>query len=397
MKVKAKKRKLLYFDCFSGISGDMLLGALLDLGVPCSVVENQLKKLKVKAFKIKTAKVKRDGITATKLQVRISESHVKRNFSDIRKIIEKSGLDDGIKKKSIEIFKKLFAAEAKVHGKKAHQIHLHEMGAIDAIVDIVGASVALKEIGADEIYSSPINVGKGFVKCEHGTFPVPAPATAELLKSIPVYSYGEKAELATPTGAAIISAWATQFNELPEMQIEQTGYGAGSKILKSHPNLLRVFLGTSSEEFASSTTIIETTLDDMNPQNYGYLMDTLFREGALEVFYTNVQMKKNRPGILVTVICKEEKAGSIIEHLFKETTTIGIRCRTDRRYELQREIKKIKTKYGTIRLKLSFLNGKVTQVSAEYDDCLRAAKRYRVPLKEVQFESLKTFKNLKKE
>lgn len=396
MKGKRKKQKLLYFDCFSGISGDMILGALLDLGVPRSIVENQLKKLKVKTFKLRTTKVKRDGITAMKFHVEVSESHVKRNFSNIRKIIENSGLDDGVKKKSIEIFKKLFVAEAKVHGKKPHQIHLHEMGAVDAIVDIVGACVALKEIGADEIYSSPINVGKGFVKCEHGTFPVPAPATAELLKSIPVYSYGEKAELATPTGATIISSWATQYTDLPEMKIERTGYGAGSKILKSHPNLLRVFLGTSSEEFPASTTIIETTLDDMNPQNYGYLMDTLFREGALEVFYTNVQMKKNRPGILITVICKEEQVSRIIEHLFKETTTIGIRCRTDRRYELQREIKKIKTKYGTIRLKLSTLNGEVTQVSAEYDDCLRAAKKHGIPLKKIQFEALRSFKNLKK-
>ncbi len=394
--VRAKKGKLLYFDCFSGVSGDMLLGALLDLGVSHSSIEKQLKKLKIKTFKISTRKIKRDGITATKFHVQVSESRTKRNFSDIKKIIEKSTLGDTVKKKSIEIFKKLFIAEAKVHGKKPHQIHLHEMGAIDAIVDIVGACVALKEIGADEIYSSPINVGKGFVKCEHGTFPVPAPATAELLKGIPVYSYGEKAELATPTGAAIVSAWATQFDELPEMMIERTGYGAGSKELKSHPNLLRVFLGTSFEKYATNTTIIETTLDDMNPQNYGYLMDTLFRTGALEVFYTNVQMKKNRPGILVTVICKEEKAPAIIKLLFKETTTIGIRCRTDRRYELQREIKKIKTRYGTIRLKLSTLNGEVTQVSAEYEDCLGAAKKYRVPLKEIQFEALRIYKNLKR-
>jgi uncharacterized protein (TIGR00299 family) protein len=288
-------------------------------------------------------------------------------------------------------------AEAKVHGKKPHQIHLHEMGAIDAIVDIVGACIALKAIGADIITFSPVNVGKGFVKCEHGTFPVPAPATAELLKGRQIYSYGEKAELATPTGAAILSTWATQQREFPEMIIEKTGYGAGSKKLKSHPNLLRVFLGTSSEGSPAFTTIIETTLDDMNPQNYGYLMERLFRIGALEVFYTNVQMKKNRPGILVTVICKEDTAPKIMKHLFKETTTIGIRYRTDRRFELEREMNMVKTKYGTIRLKSSTLDGEVTQVSAEYDDCLRAAKKFRVPLKEVQFEALKTFKSLKKE
>lgn len=388
-------KKILYFDCFSGISGDMLLGALIDLGVPSSTIEKHLKKLNLKTFKTRTQKVKRGGLSATKFHVQISEHRIKRKFSDIKNLIEKSKLDNDIKDKSMEIFKKMFVAEAKVHGRKPHQIHLHEMGAVDAIVDVVGACAALKEIGADEILSSPINVGKGFVTCEHGTFPVPAPAAAELLRGTPVYSFGENAELTTPTGAAIISTWATRFMELPEMVIEQTGYGAGSKKLKSHPNLLRVFLGSSTHAFPSITTIMETTLDDMNPQNYGYLMNSLFRVGALEVFYTNVHMKKNRPGILITIICKEEKVPEITDLIFKETTTIGIRCRTDRRYELERDIKKVKTKYGTIRLKCSAYDGNVTQVSAEYEDCLRAAKKFDIPLKEVQFEALRTFRNLK--
>lgn len=373
----------------------MLLGALIDLGVPLSTIENQLKKLNIKAYKISTRKVKKEGISSTKFHVQIPESPIKRKFSDIKNLIENSRLDNDIKKNSIIIFKKMFVAEAKVHGTKSYQIHLHEMGAIDAIVDIVGACAALQKIGADEILSSPINVGKGFVTCEHGTFPVPAPATTELLRGIPIYSYGESAELATPTGAAIISTFATQFTGLPEMVIEETGYGAGSKELKSHPNILRVFLGKSLHGFPSCTTIIETTLDDMNPQNYGYIMDSLFKIGALEVFYTNVQMKKNRPGILITIICKEEQRPKIIDHLFKETTTIGVRSRIDQRYELEREIEKVKTRYGTIRLKVSTHDGKIAHVSAEYDDCLRAAKKFMIPLKEVQFEALKIFKNLK--
>jgi len=387
---KTDYKNVLYFDCFSGISGDMVLGALVDLGVPLSFLKKELKKLRLRSFSLKARNVKMDGIRATKIDVLIPEHKGKRSFREIERIIERSGVQDDIKERSISIFKKMIGAEAKVHGKSAASVHLHEMGAIDAIVDVVGSCIALNSIGADEIISSPINVGGGFVRCDHGVFPVPAPATSEILKGIPLFSSGEE-ELATPTGAAIITSFASRFIPIPGIEVEKIGYGAGSRQLRSHPNLLRVFLGRVGAASEKKVTVIETTIDDMNPQIFGHLMETLFKKGALEVFSTNVLMKKNRPGILVTVICDNEDLERITGIIFIETTTIGVRFRQEDRCELERNFEHVKTKYGKIRMKVSLFNGRVSQATPEFDDCVQAARKFKVPLKEVQQAAISTY------
>ncbi|MEW5806528.1 MAG: nickel pincer cofactor biosynthesis protein LarC [Acidobacteriota bacterium] len=391
-------RKILYFDCFSGISGDMLLGALIDLGIPFSYLKKELNKLKLTSLSLAARKVKRDGISATKFDVFMvrrkgpKQDKGGRNLSEISKIIERSSLEKEIKDRSIGIFRKMIEAEAKVHMVPGSKMHLHEMGAIDAIVDVVGACIAFKRIGVDEILSSPINVGRGFARCEHGIFPIPAPATMEILKGVPIYSRGDEAELTTPTGASIISSFASRFLPIPEMEAEKVGYGAGSRELKSHPNLLRVVMGRARIGSGGMVSVIETTIDDMNLQIFGYLMETLFKNGALEVFYTNVIMKKNRPGILVTVICSHQDRDKLIGILFRETTTIGVRFRNENRQELERRIETVQTRFGKIRVKKSFFDGKVSQASSEYDDCAKAARRHNAPLKEVQQEALKKAK-----
>ncbi len=388
---KSDRKKILYFDCSSGISGDMILGAFIDLGVSLPVLKKELRKLKIGSFTIKERTMKKNGIRATKFDVHITESKRERNFGEIRRIIEKSSIDDDVKERSISIFKKMFAAEAKVHGMSMSRIHLHEMGAIDAIVDVVGSCIAFKKTGAQDVFCSPINVGSGFVRCDHGTFPVPAPATSELLRDIPIYSFGDAGELTTPTGAAIISSLASRFIPLPMIEIEKAGYGAGSRQLKSHPNILRVFLGTTEFALQKTVTIIETTIDDMNPQIFGHLMDTLFRGGALEVFSAHIMMKKNRPGILLTVISKDDDADRLIGIIFRETTTIGVRFRKEERHELERKIENVRTRFGTIRVKVSFFKGSISQVTPEYEDCVRIAQKMKIPLKDVQQEVISRY------
>ncbi len=389
---RSEHKKVLYFDCSSGISGDMILGALTDLGVSLAFLEKELQKLKIRSFTLKTRTMKKNGIRATKFDVHITESKHERNLGEIRRIIEKSSIDEDVKKQSIIIFKKMFAAEAKVHGMSISKIHLHEMGAIDAIVDVVGSCIALKKIGAQKVFCSPINVGSGFVRCDHGTFPVPAPATSELLHGVPIYSFGDAGELTTPTGAAIISSFASQFILLPMIEVDKVGCGAGSRQLRSHPNILRVFFGTTESAPQKTVTVIETTIDDMNPQIFGHLMDTLFKEGALEVFSANVMMKKNRPGIHITVICADDDADRFIGTIFKETTTIGVRFRKEGRHELERKIEKVRTRFGTIRVKVSFFKGSISQVTPEYEDCVRIAQSKKIPLKDVQQEVIAKYK-----
>ncbi len=392
----------LYFDCFSGISGDMLLGSLLDLGLSLEALSSELSKLKVKNFTLSAKKVLKSGIAATKFDVQIGHEHVPRNFFDIERIIQVSDLSQTVREKAIGIFKRLAEAEAKVHGSTLQEIHFHEVGAVDAIVDIVGACIALELMGVRTILASPLNVGSGFVESAHGTLPVPAPATAELLKGIPIYSNQVCGELVTPTGAAIISAFSQGFGTLPKLKIGKIGYGAGTKEIKGFPNVVRVLQGELLEEedltetagTDSRVVVIETNIDDMNPQIYGYLQEKLLALGALDVFAYPVQMKKNRLGILLTVVTSCDQFEAVSGLIFGETTTIGIRYHETKRRVLKRETEFLESEYGKVGVKVSRMNGKIVNFSPEFEDCCQAAEKHHVPYKWVQSSIVQQFMNL---
>ena len=381
---------ILYFDCFSGISGDMTLGALVDAGVSLRELGNRLSQIPIKGYKLKAVKVKRAGISATKVDVILkseagSEKLELKRWKDIKKIVETSKLPPQIKNKGLLIFKRLFEAEARVHGGKYDTVHLHELGAIDCIVDIFGTLIGLDILGIKKIYSSPVNLGSGTIKTEHGIMPVPAPASIELLKGIPVYSSDIKFELTTPTGAVLISSLSSGFGPLPEMNVIKTGCGAGNKNFKGSPNVLRLFIGNEVKNKKSDDeiTVVETNIDDMNPEVYEYVMEKLFKAGALDVFLTQIIMKKGRPAVKLTVLCEEIKKEKVISIILKETTSIGLRFYNAGRKVLQREIKKVKTKYGVIRVKESRLGDEIVKVSPEYEDCKKIAKKFDIPLLEV--------------
>jgi uncharacterized protein (TIGR00299 family) protein len=306
-------------------------------------------------------------------------------LTEIRTIISAAAISEAAKKTAIAIFEALGAAEAKIHSVPIESIHFHEVGAVDAIVDIICAAVGAEALGVDEIVCSPLNVGGGMVKCAHGTFPVPAPATVELLKDAPVYSSGVQAELVTPTGAAVVKILASRFATFPEMKIEKSGYGAGSREFPELPNVLRLTIGESVAAKTSSEviTVLEANLDDLNPQVFGYVMDRLLEEGALDVFGTPVQMKKNRPGMVLTVLCKPEDAGKLTQILFAETTTLGVRRRDEARQTLARRWESVRTQWGDVRIKIGSLNGTISNYAPEYEDCRRIAAEHRVPLKTV--------------
>ncbi len=379
--------KLCYLDCFSGISGDMLLGALVDAGLSPVVLENELRKLNLKDWSLSTDRVQRGGLTATKLDFKISETHHHRTWKKIRELIHASALAAPVQQRAELIFDRLAEAEAAVHGVAKDEVHFHEVGAMDSILDIVGASVAMEELGIEKIVASPLNLGSGSVKTAHGTLPVPAPATAALLKSAPVYSTGVAAELVTPTGAAVVAALAAEYGPLPRMSVSAIGYGAGSRDLTEQANVLRVFLGEQLEESRAAddptVSIIEANLDDMSPQLGGYFMEQALAAGALDVFYTPVQMKKNRPGVLLTVICPSDRVEALSEMVFQQTTTIGLRIYEARRRVLAREFVSVETPHGSVRMKVARLNGRVLNAAPEYDDCQRLAREKSVPLKQV--------------
>ena len=390
--------KVLYFDCFSGISGDMIVGSLLDLGLPFEVLDSELKKLSVKNFSIRAVKVVKSGVAATKFDVQVGHEHAHRNFAVIEKIINESDLDECVKAAAIKVFRRLGEAEATVHGTTLDQIHFHEVGAVDAIVDIVGACIGFHQLRVDQVRVSSLNVGSGVVQCAHGTLPVPAPATAELLKGVPIYSNQAVGELVTPTGAAIISSVASEFGGLPAFKIRTVGYGAGTKDIPGMPNVLRVMEGESQDardEAVPETLVgvIEANIDDMNPQCYGHLQERLLTLGALDVFATSVQMKKNRPGILLTVICPIPLEEVVIETIFRETTTIGIRQHASYRHVLARQTETVPTDFGDIRVKVSRLKGKIVNFAPEYEDCRAAAIRHNVPLKWMQSRVSQQFLN----
>ena len=378
--------KIAYLDCFSGISGDMFLGAMIDAGLDLNALKRELKKLNLKNYEIRTRRVKKHGILATKFDVIAKGRQRDASLREIIAIIGQSGLGGDVKEKSKEIFMRVAKAEAKVHGTALSKIHFHEIAAIDSIIDIVGAAIAVKKLGLERIYASPPSLGSGFVKCAHGILPVPGPATAELLKGIPVASGSARAELVTPTGAALLAVLAGEFGEMPLMKIGSIGYGAGSAEL-AHPNVLRAFIGEADSEGKSENIkLVETNIDDMNPEIYDYAMGRLFKKGALDVFLTPICMKKNRPAVKLSVLAGQSRLDDIVETIFNETSTFGVRISDVARRTLQRETVKVKTRYGAIRIKVGSLDGKLKSISPEYEDCKRAAIKYKIPLKSVYDE-----------
>ncbi len=381
--------KIAYFDCFSGASGDMILGALMDAGLGVDRLMEELSKLGLSHFEVRTEKVVKKGIGGSRAIVEIDDHHHHhhhRHLEDIEEIIGTSGLDEAVKQKSLKIFRRLAEAEAKVHRTTVERIHFHEVGAMDAIIDVVGGVAGLAAMGIERIYCSPLHVGSGTVECAHGILPVPAPATAELIKGRPFYSTGVVGELLTPTGAAILTTLSSDFGPFPAMSMEEIGYGAGTSEVDI-PNLLRVFIGEAGEDLLGyekeRITVIETNIDDMNPQLYDHLIAGALEMGALDVFLTPVQMKKNRPGTLVTVTCQPQMMHRLTEFILRETTTIGLRWRLDDRIKARREIVEIQTQYGPVQGKIAKTDNGVLNISPEYEDCRRVALEKKVPLKEV--------------
>lgn len=384
-----KSLRAAYFDCYSGISGDMILGALVDLGVDPRKIRKALKTLDLKGYKLKTSRVQRGLIAGTKVQVRLTKSshHPARKYSDIKKLIADSDLSSTAKKNSLEIFKRIAQVEAAIHDTTMEKIHFHEIGAVDSIVDIVGGVVAIESLKLDKIYASPLNVGEGFVQCDHGCLPVPAPATLKLLQGIPVFSNGIKKELTTPTGAAMIGFYADKFGSLPAMKIVGDGYGAGDHIIAEMPNMLRVVLGEIPAESDEELVLIETNIDDMNPEFYEGTMESLFKVGALDVYLTPIIMKKSRPANKISVLSSETDRQAMTEILLHETSSFGVRYFRIGRTVLEREMKTVNISWGSVRIKIGKFNGKVIQISPEYEDCKKIAYKEKVPVKQVYEEA----------
>ena len=385
--------KILYYDCFSGISGDMNLGAMIDLGLDPEYLKNELHKLKIDKYQLKVSKDQRHGIFGTKVDVITEKTEKHRHMSDIENIISSSSLNEEIKELSLLIFRKIAIAEAKVHNMPVEEVHFHEVGAVDSIVDIVGAAIAINYFKPDKIIASVIEVGSGFVKCAHGTLPVPAPATAEILKGIPVRMGNVDFEATTPTGAAILAATANEFTDKPGIKIQKTGYGVGHR-KGNIPNLLRVYLGELIEESALpeksyTNNMIECNIDDMNPEHYEYVIEKLFDAGANDVFLTPVIMKKCRPGIKINVLCSKINIETLKNTLLTETTSIGIRDYKVNKTSLERKFSDIETKWGKVRIKSTWLNGVKVHVKPEYEDCKKIAGTKNISLNEVMKEIYK--------
>jgi len=426
--------RILYFDCFSGASGDMVLGALIDAGLPLAELRAALGSLAIDAGSVSASKVLRAGVSATKFQVHdghahdrgdahdhqhshdprhshdhdhahgdhrhshepagvaVAAGHAHRSLKEINAAIDRSALSATAKARAQDLFQRLAEAEAAIHQIPVDRIHLHEVGALDSIIDIVGAVFALEWFGAERIVSSPLNVGSGMVNTAHGLFPVPAPATLKLLEGVPIYSSGAQRELVTPTGALIVSSYATTFGPVPAMKVDRIGYGAGDRDPADTPNVLRVLIG---EEIGGSKTeritVLECEIDDMNPQIFGSVMDKLYDAGALEVYFAPVQMKKNRPGTLMTVLTRPDERQSLLDIVFRETTTIGVRHHDVSRTRLDRQTVDIPTPVGPVRFKLARLGGDIVNASPEFEDCARIASERGIPIKDVQALALKAY------
>jgi uncharacterized protein (TIGR00299 family) protein len=417
--------KVLYFDCFSGAAGDMIVGALIDAGVPLGDVRRALGGLAIAPDAVSTEVVTRAGLRATKFNVvgerppqdhahdddhehghtlvdghhhrhdsahEVAHRHVHRTLAEIYRLVDGSALSAAGKDRAKGLFERLGEAEAAIHGTTLDEVHLHEVGALDSIVDIVGTVYAMETIGAERVVASPLNIGGGMVNAAHGSYPVPAPATARLLEGAPVYSGAQKVELVTPTGALLVTGYASSFGAIPAMTIRTVGYGAGSRDFAETPNVLRVLIGDADATAPSHSVVtIEAEIDDMNPQIFGLVMDRLLAEGALDVFYTPIQMKKNRPGTLLTVIASPVSRESLTGIIFRETTTIGVRYREMTRECLDRELVAVQTPLGPVRVKIARRNGELLNASPEFDDCVRLATEHRRPVKDIQALALKAF------
>jgi hypothetical protein len=385
--------KIAYIDCFSGISGNMVLGALLDAGLEIHQLRTELAHLPISGYTVEAEPVRRRGLRGTHVTVNVTEQAVERHLADVEAIIQDSDLPESVKTPSRATFQRLAEAEAAVHGLPVEKIHFHEVGAVDAIVDVVGAAIGLSLLGIDRIYASPVHVGCGTVTCAHGTLPVPAPATMELLRDVPIYGRDVEAELVTPTGAAILTTLAKGFGAAPPMRVNHVGYGAGTRELPI-PNLLRLSIGEpiaksethpgkSSGYEQDVVTLIEANVDDMNPQWYEHGVDRLFNAGALDVFLTPIQMKRNRPGVKLSVLVEQADQSAVLDVLFAETTTIGVRtCRMER-WKLSRQKVVVDTPYGRIGVKVARRGGKLLNIAPEHRECRRVAEERGVPLKEV--------------
>ena len=392
--------RILYYDCFSGICGDMNLGAMIDLGISAEYLKGELSKLNLKGWELVIEKDQRHGIFGTKVTVEVSsrtslkhgifgfsgkhKHHAHRNLNDIIKIIGDSGLSAKDKILSIEIFKKVAKAEAKVHNTTIEEIHFHEVGAIDSIIDIVGAAICFNALDIDAVHVSPVELGGGAVKCAHGTLPVPAPATAEILTGIPVKYNGVGFETTTPTGAAIIATIGKEFGISPMLKTDKIGYGIGHKKNPDLPNILRIYIGESvDKEREHDSLLIECNIDDMNPEFFDFVSAKLFDAGAGDVYLSNITMKKGRPATMLSVICDVGKAETIKGIIFAETTTVGLRVFPFEKETLAREFQTIETPLGKVTVKRSFYNGKEVSVKAEYEECKKIALEKNLPIKEV--------------
>jgi uncharacterized protein (TIGR00299 family) protein len=378
--------KTLYFDCFAGASGDMILGATVAAGVDPNFLRQQLSLLPISGFSINFETVERSGLSATYARVETAHEHSHRSITDIKAIIHGSDLSEAVKQRSVAIFTRLAEAEARVHNEPVDQVHFHEVGALDAIVDVVGAAICFDFLQIERFVCSPLHVGSGMVKMAHGQFPIPPPAVTELLKGVPFYATEIKGELLTPTGAAIITTVCTEYGPIPPLKTAATGYGAGTREYQDFPNVLRVLLGESEASEASDERLwmLETNLDDASPQIIGHVMDRVLELGALDCFFTPVQMKKNRPGVLLSVLCGREEKEAVMKLLFTETTTLGVRSYEVTRRALQRSVVRVETQYGPIDVKVAHLEGRVVNEMPEFEQCRLAAAKANVPLKIVE-------------
>jgi pyridinium-3,5-bisthiocarboxylic acid mononucleotide nickel chelatase len=381
--------RAIYFDCFAGVSGDMTIGAQLDLGVDLELLKEQLSSLELRGYEINSRRVQRSGISATKFDVEVDlRAQPARSLSDIRSIILASRLSALTKTRSIAVFERLADAEARVHGTTPEKVHFHEVGAVDSIVDTVGAMIGFELLGVDRFFCSPLRLGSGLVDTEHGRLPIPAPATAELLRGTPVYAGEIEGEFVTPTGAAIVATLCEEFGALPPMTIDCVGYGAGSRDPNNFPNALRLLMGETADVAIQSSeagvVVVETNIDDMNPQVFGFVMERAFTLGALDVFMIPAQMKKDRPGILFTILCKPTDTETMIDLLLRETTTLGVRYYNTNRRVLERSVETVDSEYGPVRIKVALDGARTLHFHPEYEDCARLAIESKTPLVEVQ-------------
>ncbi|HEX8284314.1 MAG TPA: nickel pincer cofactor biosynthesis protein LarC [Pyrinomonadaceae bacterium] len=385
--------RTLYFDCFAGISGDMTLGALVAAGADARELKERLALLDVPGYEVEFETVDRSGISATRAVVRLTrEEKHHRHLKDIEKIIGGSRLDDSVKERALKIFGRLAEAEARVHNVPVNKIHFHEVGAVDAIVDVVGACIGFELLGVGRFVSSALHVGSGTVEMAHGRFPVPPPAVAELLRGAPVYATDIKGELVTPTGAAIVATVCESFGPVPRMRVEATGYGAGTREYENFPNVLRVIVGETEDAPAASPSegadeellMVETNVDDVSPQVLGHVLELALARGALDCYFTPVQMKKNRPGVLVSILCRPSEREALTELLFEETPTLGVRAYAVSRRALERESVTVETEFGTIAVKVARRGGRVLGATPEFEECRAAALAHGVPLRVVQ-------------